>query len=81
MEDLSLLWVAAVLIAVLGLEGCASSPPGSFSTLPPVPSASDTNRFTPGAAVSSSAESSSKTTDNPSIRGDGTTGAPTANRR
>ena len=80
MEDLSLLWVAAVLIAVLGLEGCAS-PPGSFSQLPPVPSASDTNRFTPGASVSSSSESSSKTSDNPSIRGDGTTGLPSATRR
>jgi hypothetical protein len=81
MEDLSLLWVAGVLIAVLGLEGCALSPPGTMSQLPPVPSASDTNRFSTSSAVSSSTEVSGKTSDNPSIRGDGTTGAATATRR
>ena len=80
MEELSLLWVAAVLLAVAGMGGCASAPAGSTASLPPVPSASDTNRFTTGAAVSSSTEVG-RTTDNPSIRGDGTTGSPTATRR
>ena len=78
MEDLSQFWVAAVLIAVAGLGGCAS--PGSMSSLPPVPSASDTNRYATGSNVSSSTEVSGRTSDNSSIRGDGTTGSPSTRR-
>ncbi len=77
MQKLSILGMAAALAAVVG---CTTPQPGARSSLPPVPSASDTNRFTPGAAVSSSSEVSSMPSDNTSIRGDGTTGA-TATRR
>lgn len=75
MEDLSILWVAAVLIAIVGLEGCASPTRGDFSSLPPVPSASDTNRIPAGASTSSSSEVSTKQSDIPSANAIGTTGS------
>lgn len=81
MNDLSILWVAAVLVAVIGLAtpGCASTQVAS-AKLPPIPSHSDTNTFHSGSIGSSVGEVSPALTDNPSIRGSGTTGQPSVRR-
>lgn len=67
---------AAFLTVVL--SGCAASP--ADRALPPIPSASNTNLFSPGATVSDASEMSVHPTDNPSIKGSGTSNA-TASRK
>ena len=77
MEDSSILWVAAVLIAIVGcsspLSGCSSQPIGSFSGAP-IASPSDTNIFPSGAISSSASEVSKHPTDLPSANARDTTG-------
>ena len=78
MEDLSILWVAAVLIAIAGcavpLGGCSSQPMPMSSANPPIASPSDTNLFPSGALSSSASEVSKNQSDNPGLNGRGTTG-------
>lgn len=82
MEDSSILWVAAVLIAVVAcgspLAGC-SSPQGMASSGPPIASPSDTNIYSSGEITSSASEVSKAQSANPALNGKGTTG-PAAKR-
>jgi hypothetical protein len=79
MEDLSILWVAAVLIAVVGcsspLTGCTSQPSFMSAANPPIASPSDTNLFPSGALGSSASEVSKNQSDNPAVNAAGTTGS------
>ena len=80
MEDLSILWVAAVLTAVVGcsspLSGC-SSQPGLISSNPPIASPSDTNIYSSGEITSSASEVAKAQSANPALNGKGTTGPTT----
>jgi hypothetical protein len=80
-HESSILWVLAVLIALIGCatSGCSSAPV-STARLPPIPSHSDTNTYPAGSIAPSVGEVSTQITDNPSIRGTGTTDRPTARR-
>jgi hypothetical protein len=83
MEDLSILWVAAVLIAVVAcsspLAGCSSQQPLMSSSGPPIASPSDTNIYSSGEITSSASEVAKAQSANPALNGKGTTG-PTTKR-
>jgi hypothetical protein len=81
MEESSILWVAAVLIAIVAcsspLTGCSSQPLGPASG-PPIASPSDTNIFPSGSLSSDASEVSKRPTDLPSANAKGTTGPNTS---
>ena len=79
MEDLSILWVAAVLIAIVScaspLTGCTTQQPMMSASNPPIASPSDTNIYSSGEISSSASEVAKAQSANPAVNGKGTTGA------
>jgi hypothetical protein len=75
MDDLSVLWVIAVLVALIGVgtSGCSSQNVRMSNA--PIPSASDTNRFPAGTIGTDANDMSRSPMDIPSVNPDGTTGS------